>query len=77
MKKLIYIINFITIRLFNKAFFSIFNIDYKQEKSKKFTTHIIKYCGYYKNYNKNDWRFSENNQRKNIKYIKLSFEKFI
>ncbi len=38
---------------------------------------ITSYCGYYKNYNLNDWRFSENNSRKNVKYIKLHFSKFL
>jgi len=70
------IINYITIRLFNKAFFSNFVMDYKDDKNNFIKTHT-KYCGYHKNYNNEDWRFSENSQRKNIIFINLSFNKFL
>ena len=43
----------------------------------KFITVHTKYCGYHKNYNNEDWRFSENSQRKNIIFINLSFNKFL
>ena len=77
MKITIKIINYILIRLFNRAIFSEFSIEYKDEKSKLFKKHIINYCGYHKNYDLNDWRFSENESRKNVKYQKLKLTKFI
>ena len=70
MEKFIKNINFILIRLFNIAIFSKFSKDILNEKSKKFENKIYYICGYYKHYDINDWRFSENNQRKNIKYHK-------
>ena len=39
--------------------------------------HTINYCGYHKHFNINDWRFSTNNLRRNTKYIKLKFIKFL
>ena len=77
MNTIINIINYILIRLFNLAIFSEFSLEYKDEKSKLFKKHIIYYCGYHKNYNINDWRFNENESRKNIKYLKLKLTKFI
>jgi len=76
MKKLVNIINFITIRLFNMTIFSQFTkkILDKDHNWIKITT---SYCGYYKNHNINDWRFNENQYRKNIKFIKLHFSKFL
>ena len=77
MHKLIQIINFILIRTINYAIFSEFTVDYLNEKNNNFVKHTIYYCGYHKNYNNTDWRFSVNSKRKNIKYIKLILKHFI
>ena len=76
MQQLISVLNFITIRLFNYAIFSNFEKQIVNDKG-NFITINIKYCGYYKNYNNEDWRFNENSQRKNIIFINLSFDKFL
>lgn len=68
--------NYITIRIINRAFFSEFEAEYLNDNKiwVKLNTY---YCGYHKNFNKNDWRFSKTPLRKNVKYIKLKFIKFI
>jgi len=68
--------NYITIRTINKAIFSEFEIEYIND-NKIWIKHNINYCGYHKHFNINDWRFKDNNLRKNTKYIKLKFIKFI
>lgn len=77
MKTFVNIINFITIRLFNMAIFSQFTKEILN-KNNNFIKHTVSYCGYYKNYDPNeDWRFSKNHYRKNVKFIKLHFIKFM
>ena len=68
--------NYITIRTINKAIFSEFEIEYINN-NKVWIKHTINYCGYHKHFNINDWRFSTNNLRRNTKYIKLKFIKFL
>ena len=68
--------NYITIRTINKAIFSEFEIEYIND-NKVWIKHTINYCGYYKHFDTNDWRFSNNNLRRNTKYIKLKFIKFL
>ena len=68
--------NYITIRTINKAIFSEFEIEYINN-NKVWIKHTINYCGYHKHFNINDWRFSINNLRRNTKYIKLKFIKFL
>ena len=68
--------NYITIRTINKAIFSEFEIEYINN-NKVWIKHTINYCGYHKHFDTNDWRFSNNNLRRNTKYIKLKFIKFL
>ena len=68
--------NYITIRTINKAIFSEFEIEYINN-NKVWIKHTINYCGYHKHFNINDWRFSNNNLRRNTKYLKLKFIKFL
>jgi hypothetical protein len=76
MKKITNFINMILIKLFNKAIFSEFSVDRLNEKTKTFQNQKMYYYSYHKNFDKNDWRFSTNNKRKNVKYIKLKLLKF-
>ena len=77
MKTIVKILNYILIRLFNYAIFTKFSKEILNEKKNKFETIEAYYCGYWKNYKLDDWRFSENQNRKNVKYIKIQLLKFI
>lgn len=68
--------NYITIRTINMAIFSQFEKEYIN-KNGIWNKQISYYCGYHKNFDTNDWRFINNELRKNTKYIKLVFIKFL
>lgn len=69
-------INYITIRTINMAIFSQFEKEYLNKNS-IWVKQTSCYCGYLKNFDINDWRFINNESRKNTKYIKIKFMKFI
>jgi hypothetical protein len=68
--------NYITIKTINKAIFSEFEAEYLND-NKVWIKLNSYYCGYHKHYSIDDWRFSTNHLRKNVKYVKLKFIKFI
>jgi hypothetical protein len=72
MKMLVNIINYILFK-FNYGIFSKLSCSYLRKKV--WESELINYCGYHKNFKIDDWRFSENKYRKNVKYLKLQIRK--
>lgn len=70
-------INKTLIKFFNLAVFSKISRDMLDEESKVWKNSNAYYCGYHKNFDKTDWRFSENNKRKNVKFTRLVIKKFV
>ena len=70
-------INKTLLKFFNLAIFSKISRDMLDEESKVWKKSDAYYCGYHKNFDITDWRFSENNKRKNVKFTGLVIKKSI